>query len=253
MANKVVYNNASYDILDAITLFNKDYLILVNENEIRNIIFVESSVVDGKRKYFLPPKSYKVEDNPNCNLRRLQTNYIIHSIVEILKKSSCETKDELTRKIIAIKTFIYTDDDIEKFIKDESNLNLDKFNVSLDIVSQILEQKFGTNKHYVQESAVNYLNRPIKTMDGLDYDWLYELSLQELQELASSNRTSEELIYILDALKKAEQRELSINHYLEMGKVYRLNKPNPTSAFVDTLLLSIITLSFSLLFLLSIF
>lgn len=254
MANKVVYNNTSYDILDAITLLNKDYLILCDENKLNNITFLESILLDGKRQYFLPPKSFTLEDNPNCNLKRLQASFIISRIVEILKSESFQTSNQIQSKINEIKNFIYTDLTIKSILEDNKNLSVSNFSAISDYLEKYLNKQFITDKQEYIIQQYNYLDRPIKTSEGLDYEWLYDLSLEELRELAGSkNRTSEELIYVLDALDKREKSDAALNNYAEMGRSLTLKKNNNTAAFVDTLLLSLITISFSLLLLLSVF
>ena len=39
MANKVVYNNTSYDIVDAITISGRNYLVLVDPVNLNNISY----------------------------------------------------------------------------------------------------------------------------------------------------------------------------------------------------------------------
>lgn len=258
MASKIVYNNTSYDILDAIVLLDRDYLVLVNPDNINNITFVESVLIDNQRKYFLPPKSFDISNNVNCDLKRLQTNFVASTIVDVLKKyisnENLNNLDEIKIKFNEIKDFIYTDLTIKSILEDKKNLNINNFSKILDYIEKYLSEQFIVVVKNDIEQEYNYLDRPVVTRNGLDYEWLYELNLNELKELASSkNRTSTELIYIMDALEKRKENDQAINKYNEIGHVKSLRKRDNTAAFIDTLLLSLITASFLLLLLISIF
>lgn len=258
MANKVLYNNINYDILDAITLVNRDYLILVDSTRISNITFLESTVVDGKLKYSLPPKGFDVANNLNGDLKRLQVNFIVSRIVEILKREvnngTLMSPSDIKTKFEQIKNFVYTDLTIRSILEDYKNLSAETFSRISDYLEKYMNEQFAVVVKNDKLEQYNYLDRPLKTSEGLDYDWLYNLELGQLKELASSNnRTSEELIYILDALDKRQKTDQAINNYTEMGRVMTLSKRDNTAAFIDTVLLSLITASFALLLLLNIF
>lgn len=258
MANKVVYNNTSYDILDAMTISNRSYLILIDPINPNNIIFLESAVVNGERKYSLPPKSYDIANNHNCDLKRLQANFIVSRVVDILitevNNGSLKSLKDIKEKFESLKNLIYRDATIKSILEDQKKLNEDNFlKISLYLEKYLNKQFIVTVKNE-NVKQYNYLDRPIRTSEGLDYDWLYDLNLSELKELASGkNRTSEELIYILDALDKREKSDQAINLYTEMGHTKKLVKYDNTAAFIDTVLLSLITASFALLLLLGIF
>ena len=80
MANKVTYNNIQYDILDVIPVNNFDYLIMSNPNDLMDVMYAEKYIDKNGARYFLPPKSFKLEDHPNVDLKRLQINIIINAI-----------------------------------------------------------------------------------------------------------------------------------------------------------------------------
>lgn len=258
MANKVLYNNINYDILDAITLIGRDYLILSDNNDLKNIFFLESSLVNDTRKYSLPPKSFKVEDNQNCDLKRLEINVLVNSAVEILKQEVAHgilnNQEEIQKRFNQIKSFIYTDLTIQSLIEDQKNLNSSSFSQISDYLQKDLEHQFPLSINNIAEEQYSYLDKPIRSNDGLNYEWLYKLDSKQLRELASDkNRTSEELIYILDALEKRTETEKAIEHYTEAGRAMTLTKKDNKAAFIDILLLSLITGSFLLLLLISIF
>lgn len=258
MANKVVYNNTSYDIVDAITLANRDYLILVDRNNLNNITFLESMVIDGEQKYFLPPKNFKIANNPNCDLKRLQVNFVVTNIVEILKSGinngTLNNYDHIRGKFKEICEFIQTDSNIYPILFNDKKTNTDEFLENSKKLENYLNKEFSYNISSEIEDYSNYMDRPIRTSNGLDYEWLYNLNLVQLKELTGSkNRTSEELIYILDALDKRKRNDEGINHYNEMGKSLQLTKKENKAAFIDVLLIVLITASFALLLFLEIF
>ncbi|MBE6152419.1 MAG: hypothetical protein E7165_03820 [Firmicutes bacterium] len=253
MANKVVYNNTDYDILDAITLLDRNYLILINGNSFDDINYLESSIIDGQKKYFLPPKSYDIS-NSNYDLKRLQLSFVVSRIVNILKyqveNNYSRDLNDIKSNFVEIKKFLYNDTTIQSILNKYENLKPDTFLNILEKIEECLNKKFLIE----DKKEYNYLERPIKTDNGLDYEWLYDLNLSQLRDIIGcKNRTSEELIYILDALDKKEETYLSIQYYTELGKIKKLKSQTATAAFVDVFLLTAITASFALLFLLSIF
>ena len=257
MANKVTYNDANYDILNAITLADRNYIILMDSNDIGNLTFLESSIVNGERKFTLPPKSYDVNEHKNSNLKRLQLNFLVHLIINIIKEeyshANIRTKTDINSKFNEIKNFIHTDLDTKYIIDDEKNLNIDTFSKIAKFLESHLKDQFITSVKKDEVKQYSYLERPIVTVEGLDTEWLYELSSNELEELVKSGKTSTELIYISDALNKAKEREQSIKNYEARGHVKTLKMQDRNAAFIDTFLLSAITASFYLLLLLSIF
>ena len=253
MANKVVYNNTDYDILDAITLLDRNYLILINDNSFDDINYLESSIIDGQKKYFLPPKSYDIS-NYNYDLKRLQLSFVVSRIINILKyqveNNYSRDLNDIKSNFVEIKKFLYNDTTIQSILNKYENLKPDTFLNILEKIEECLNKKFSIEN----KKEYNYLERPIKTDNGLDYEWLYDLNLSQLRDIIGcKNRTSEELIYILDALDKKEETDLSIQYYTELGKIKKLKSQTATAAFVDVFLLTAITASFALLFLLSIF
>lgn len=258
MANKFVYNNTSYDVLDAITITNREYIILIDSNKLNNIIFLESFELNGEKKYFLPPKDFRIANNPNCDLRRLQTNFLMTNIVEVLKATVnsgfLKDYDDIKNKFEEISNFIKTDINIAGILLDNKNLSIDQFFENSKYLENYLSKSFNYITSVDSEDYSDYLTRPIRTSDGLDYEWLYELNLVQLKELAGSkNKTSEELIYILDALDKRQKSDDGINYYNEMGRSLVLTKKEKKSAFIDILLIVLITSSFLLLLLIRIF
>ncbi|MBE6138808.1 MAG: hypothetical protein E7173_03600 [Firmicutes bacterium] len=251
MANKVMYNGKSYDILDAITISDRNYLIIVDEQNINNITYLESLFVNGEEKYSLPPKNFDVVNNPNLDLKRLQINFVVTTVVNILRTNQEFTsKEELLKKIQQIKIFILTDAKVNQVLDEEVGLDIDNFNRMKEFLEQYLTEQL-TNK---PKEQYTYLDRPIQTEDGLDYEWLYDLDLQQLKELAGSkDRTSGELIYILDALDKRANLDKALANYTDIGHLSSMQKHDSKAAFIDIVLLSLITISFSLLLLVSVF
>lgn len=251
MANKVMYNNISYDILDAIAIAGRNYLILVDPTNLNNITYLENTVINGENKYLLPPKSFDVSNNPNCDLKRLQINFVITTLINMLKvDGTIRTEQDLKTKIHHMKKWILTDVKLSEVLDENMTLDVDLFVKTNDYLEKYLNEQFLGN----QTEEYTYLNRPIQTRDGLDYDWLYDLDLQQLKELASAkDRTSSELIYILDALNKRENTDKALEQYAEMGRTSLEETHTNKAAFIDILLLSLLTASFSLLLLLGLF
>ena len=251
MANKVMYNNISYDILDAIAIAGRNYLILVDPTNLNNITYLENTVINGENKYLLPPKSFDVSNNPKCDLKRLQINFVMTNLINMLKTDgTIKNEQDLKTKISRIKTFLLTDVKLGEILDENMTLDLELFVKTNDFLEKYLNEQFLENE--IEEYT--YLNRPIQTKDGLDYDWLYDLDLQQLKELASAkDRTSGELIYILDALNKRENTDKALEKYAEMGRASIEETHTNKAAFIDILLLSLLTASFSLLLLLGLF
>lgn len=251
MANKVIYNNTSYDILDAITISGRNYLVLVEPTNLNNITYLENIVVNGENKYLLPPKSFEVSHNQNCDLKRLQINFVITTLINMFKTDeTIRTDQDLKDKISNIKKFILTDVKLSEILDENVTLDLDLFKKTNEYLEKYLNEKMLGN----EQEEYTYLNRPIHTRDGLDYDWLYDLNLQQLKELASEkDRTSSELIYILDALSKRENTDKALEQYSEMGRASLEETQNNKAAFIDILLLGLVTASFSLLLLVGLF
>lgn len=257
MANKVAYNNIQYDILDAIQMGSREYLIMLNPDNFYDIRYIEKANINGVERYFLPPTDFSLEKNNNADLKRLEIHTIINKLVDIIKgevvKENLNTVADINKKINEIKSFCSTDLTLKSFVEDTSNLNIETFNKIATYLTKYLEHNLATKKVQKTNNEEIGLNRPIKTIDGLNYDWLYDLSSKELKEIASDkNRTSEELIYILDALDKRIKTEQSIEGYVESGHS-KVHKQQNKAAFIDILLLSCITGSFGILLLLSIF
>ena len=143
---------------------------------------------------------------------------------------------------------------VKSIIEDNQNLTVDTFNKVAEYIERYFDAQLLDKVNNVEEKQYNYLNRPLKNSNGLDYEWLYELSLEELKEVArDKSRTSEDLIYIMDALDKRQNSDQAINNYTEIGKSFVLAKKESNAAFIDIILLSLITISFFLLLLLNIF
>ncbi len=253
MANKVTYNNIQYDILDVIPVNNFDYLIMSNPNNLMDVMYAEKYMDENGSKYFLPPKSFKLEDHKNVDLKRLQINIIMNQIIEILKKEverdNINSRSEMSEKITSVKEFLNTDSVIKETIADNVNLNENSFEVIMSQVRKYLDVQLLNKKKVI----TNDDSKAIKTSQGLNYEWLYSLSSDELKEIAKDkSRTSEELIYILDALNKRLKTEEAIDSYTNNGFT-KTKKIDHKAAFVDTLLLVLITFSFGLLLLISIF
>ena len=253
MANKVTYNNIQYDILDVIPVNNFDYLIMSNPNDLMDVMYAEKYTDKNGARYFLPPKSFKLEDHPNVDLKRLQINIIINEIIEIVKKEierdNINSRSEMIEKINNIKEFLFTDSVIKEALADNINLNDNSFELIMSQVRKYLNVQLLNKRKVVTDED----SKAIKTSQGLNYEWLYSLSSDELKEIAKDkNRTSEELIYILDALNKRLKTEEAIDSYTNNGFT-KTKKIDHKAAFVDTLLLILVTFSFGLLLLISIF
>jgi len=251
MANKVIYNNISYDVLDAITISNRKYLILVDSTNVNNITYLESSIINGEAKYALPPKSFDVTNNPNYDLKRLQVNFVVTTLIDMLRvDGTIRNMQDLSERLKEMKSFILTDSKIQQML--DENVTLDQ--AGFIKMNDYLEKYLNENLLGNVKEEYTYLNRPIQTKEGLDYEWLYDLNLQQLKELASGKeRTSSELIYILDALNKRETADKALENYTEMGRALTLTKNDNKAAFIDILLISLITASFSLLLLIGLF
>ena len=187
------------------------------------------------------------------DLKRLQINIIVNEIIKILKKEverdNINSRNELVSKIKDIQEFINTDSVIKEVIVDNRNLNYDSFELIADRVRKYLDIQLLNPKKTISNDD----NKVIKNSQGLNYEWLYNLSSDELKEIAKDkNRTSEELIYILDALDKKLKTEEAIGTYTNNGFT-KTKKIDHKAAFVDTLLLVLITFSFGLLLLISLF
>lgn len=257
MANKVAYNNIQYDILDAIQMGSREYLIMLNPDNFYDIRYIEKANIAGVERYFLPPSDFSLEKNINADLKRLEINIIINKLVDIIKgevvKENLNTISDINAKINEIKSFCSTDLTLKSFVEDTRNLNIETFGKITTYLTKYLEHNLSPKKVQKSNNEEIGLNRTIKTADGLNYDWLYNLSSNELKEIASDkNRTSEELIYILDALDKRIKTEQSIEGYVQSGHSKTYKQQNK-AAFIDILLLSFITGSFGILLLLSIF
>lgn len=253
MAGKVTYNNIQYDILDAIPINNCEYLIMSNPNNLMDVMYAEKYTDENGSRYFLPPKSFKLEDHNGVDLKRLQINIIINEIIQILKKEverdNINSKSEMIEKLNNIKEFLNTDSVIKEAIADNVNLNENSFEAIMSQVRKYLSVQLLSKKKVVTSDD----SKKIKTAQGLNYEWLYTLSSDELKEIAKDkNRTSEELIYILDALNKRLKTEEAIDNYTNNGFT-KTKKIDHKAAFVDTVLLILITASFGLLLLISIF
>lgn len=252
MASVVTYNNTKYDILDAIPMNDFQYLIMSNPNNLMDIMYAEKYSNEDGVKYFLPPESFKLEDHKGVDLKRLQVNIIIDEIIKILKKEverdNINSREELIGKINTAKEVLNIDSVIKEVVADNHNLNEQSFETIASYIRKYLDLQLLTKKKVVVEDD----NKKIKTSQGLNYEWLYTLSSDELKEIVKDkNRTSEELIYILDALNKRLKTEEAISNYT--SGYAKTKKIDHKSAFVDTLLLVFITLSFGLILLISIF
>lgn len=257
MANKVSYNNIQYDILDAIQMGSREYLILLNPDNFYDVRYIEKANIDGIERYFLPPTDFSLEKNGKVGLKRLEINVIINKLVDIIKnevvKENLNTVADINQKIVEIKTFCSTDLTLKSFVEDARNLNPENFEQITTYLIKYLELNLASKKIQKSSTEETGLNRAIKTNDGLNYDWLYNLSSKELKEIASDkSHTSEELIYILDALDKRVKTETAISEYTDKGYGKTYNSDHK-SAFIDTLLLSLITISFGLVLLISLF
>lgn len=236
---------------------SREYLIMLNPDNFYDIRYIEKANINGVDRYFLPPTEFSLEKNSNVDIKRLEINIIINKLVDIIKdeiaKDNLNTVSDIKVKIKEIKSFCFTDLTLKSFVEDIKNLNEETFDKITKYLTKYLELNIETKKTQKANTEEVGLNRSIRTDDGLNYDWLYNLSLNELKELASDkNRTSEELIYILDALDKRKATEQSLEGYLESGYTKTYKQQNK-AAFIDVLLLSLITGSFGMLLLLSMF
>lgn len=252
MASVVTYNNTKYDILDAIPMNKFEYLIMSNSDNLSDVMYAEKYINEDGVKYFLPPESFKLEDHKGVDLKRLQVNIIFDEIIKILKKEverdNINSRNELMSKINNIKEILNTDLFIKEVIADNRNLNDETFEEIATYIRKYLNLHLLTKK----KTAVDEEPKRIKTSQGLNYEWLYSLSSDELKELAKDkNRTSEELIYILDALNKRLKTEEAIDNYT--SGYTKTKKIDHKAAFIDVLLLVFVTLSFGLILLISVF
>ena len=257
MANKVVYNNIQYDIINAIHMNSRDYLIMLNPNNFYDIRYIEKANIDGAERYFLPPSDFSLDKNPNVDLKRLQVNTIINKLVEILKeeivRDNLNTVSDINQKLHEIKSFCNTDPTFKSFIEDQFNIKTETFDNNISLITKYLKLNLLSNKKKQETLVDNYLDRPIKTDSDLTYDWLYDLSSTELENLLNKKGiTSEELIYISDALSKRKETEALVNNYAEKTKIKNFQQQK-NAAFIDMILLSLITGSFGILLVLSIF
>lgn len=257
MANKVSYNNIQYDILDAISMASREYLIILNPDNFYDVRYVEKANINGTERYFLPPTDFSLENNSKTGLKRLEVNIIINKLVDIIKgevaKDNLNSVLDIKQKIAEIKIFCSTDLTLKSFVEDTRNLNEENFVKITTYLTKYLELNLASKKVQTLNDQNNGLNRAIKTPDGLNYDWLYNLSSSELKEIAGDKtRTSEELIYILDALDKRVKTETAISAYTDNGDSKTYNRGNKT-AFIDIFLLSVIIISFGLVLLVSLF
>lgn len=257
MANKVAYNNIQYDILNAIHMNSRDYLIMLNPDNFYDIKYIEKANIDGVERYFLPPSDFSLEKNVNTDLKRLQVNIIINNLVEILKeevvKENLNNVSDINQKLNEMKSFCDTDLTLKSFIEDKSSTRKEIFENNISLMTKYLKLNLSSKKKKLDNYDDNYLNRPIKTANGLNYDWLYELSSAELENLINKKGiTSEELIYISDALRKRKETEMLIDNYDQKTKTKNYHQQK-NAAFIDMILLSFITGSFGILLLLSIF
>lgn len=257
MANKVAYNNIQYDILNAIHMNSREYLIMLNPNNFYDIKYIEKANIGGIERYFLPPTDFSLDKSINVDLKRLQVNIIINNLVEILKEeivnNNLNTISDINEKLNEIKSFCDTDPTLKSFVEDKFNIKKETFENNMSLITKYLKLNLLSNRKKSENYADNYLDRPIKMDSDLDYDWLYELSSVELENLISKKGiTSDELIYISDALSKRKETELLIDNYDQKQKTKNY-KQQKNAAFIDMILLSLITGSFGISLLLSIF
>ena len=252
MASKITYNNIQYDILNAIPMGPRDYLVLLNPGNLSDIRYIEKANINGEERYFLPPADFSLHNN-GANLKRLEINIIINKIINILKdevtKGTLKNEVDLNKKTSDIKSFCLTDLTLKSFVEDTINLNMETFDKITTYLTKYLEHHLVTKK----SQSLSESNSKAINSGGLDYELLYTLSSQELEELLTrKNLTSDELIYILDAMKKRKETDQLIENYDQKTKV-KSHKEQKNAAFVDMILLSFITGSFGILLLLSMF
>lgn len=256
MASKIKYNNIPYDILNAIQMGDKEYLFISNPDDINDIRYIEKINVNGEVKYSLPPRDLSIESNPTRDLKNLQINSVASHIVDIVKNNIndgvLKSDIEVRKQLLYIESFIYSDLSVKTIIDDNDNLNHDNYETVVKSLNNYFDSQFlysAMNKKISEQT--DKTSQQITTPDGLNYEWLYNLNSSELREIASQKHTSEELIYILDALDKRLETERSIEKYTNgVAKTY---KKDNKAAFIDTLLLSLITGSFGILLLISLF
>lgn len=256
MASKIRYNNIQYDILNAIQIRDKEYLFMSNPNDVSDLKYVEKTNINGQEKYSLPPSNLSIENNPNADLKMLQVNAVVSHIIDILKQNIksgvLKNSLDIKKQLLYIERLIYNDLAVQGVINDNDNLDRENYQVVVDSLNHYFDSQFLLNDVDTQQSTdENNTNRQITTPDGLNYEWLYSLSSAELKEIANQQHTSEELIYILDALDKRLDTERSIENYTS-GFTKQYRKDNK-AAFADILLLALITGSFWLLMLISLF
>ena len=108
-------------------------------------------------------------------------------------------------------------------------------------ITIITLKKFSVNNK-------NNLNN-LKETDVWSFILFALFKMREIPEYTSLS----ELIYILDALSKRENTDKALEQYAEMGKKSLEEPQNNKAAFIDILLLGLVTASFSLLLLVGLF
>ena len=256
MASKIRYNNVQYDILDIIPIRDKEYIFMSNPDDINDIRYIEKSIEDGKEKYSLPPRNLSIENNQNTDLKQMQINSFVSHIVDILKQNIkngvLKNNIDAKKQLLYIERLIGSNMAVKGILDDDENLDFDNYQNVVDSLNHYLDSQFLINiKDNNQEEAVDTSNEETIISEGLDYENLYNLSSAELEKIANQPHTSEELIYISDALNKRLATERAIENYTSgYSKTYRKNN---RAAFVDILLLTLITGSFWLLMLIALF
>lgn len=254
MASRVLYKNITYDVIANITLIGKNYVVLLDINDLNNIVFLEKIFKDDNPKYILPPKSF----NSAYDIKNQEASFIVSRIVEILKcdinSGKISSQKDIEEEITEIKNFLDNDMNIKLILNDTKDLNAEEFKETLTCLEDYLNRRFLFSVKNNDPQQYTYLDRPIKTNGDLNYEWLYALDSYQLKDIIrNKNLTSDELLYIMDALEKSVDRENSIKQYIKRGKLMAQQRQERVMAFVDVMLLILITVSFGLLLLLSIF
>ena len=113
-----------------------------------------------------------------------------------VNNGSLNSFTEIKTRFDQIKSFIYSDLTVRSILDDYKNLSVDTFSKISDYLEKYLNKQFAVVVNKDKNEQYNYLDRPLKTDEGLDYDWLYDLEVSQLKELASSkNRTSYKSLY----------------------------------------------------------
>ena len=256
MASKIKYNNIKYDILNAIQIIDKEYLFISNPDDINDVRYIERTNVNGEVKYALPPKDLSLENKINTDLKELQVHSFVNHILDIIKSNIndgvLKSNIEIRKQLLYIESFIYRDDSVKSILNDKDNLNHNNYHEVAAVLNDYLDSQFlysAMNKK-ISEQA-DSTSQQLTKLDGLNYDLLYDLSSEEIRKIASQPHTSEELIYINDALEKRLETERFVEKYTNgFTKTY---KKDNDAAFIDALLLSLITGSFGILLLISLF